>query len=81
MNNFIIDIYIFFLFDKSGGSRGSENVHRSGTTVGEQMRIGYRKSQDDIPMDHREESEHDAVRREFTRGHAYGLVERNKTRD
>lgn len=32
-------------------------------------------------MDHREESKHDAVRREFTRGHAYGLVERNKTRD
>lgn len=32
-------------------------------------------------MDHREESKHDAIRREFTRGHAYGLVERNKTRD
>lgn len=45
----------------SGSPRGSENVHGLGATVGEQMRIGYRKGEDNIPMDHREESEYDAV--------------------
>lgn len=48
----------------SGSSGGSENVHRPGATVGEQMRIGYREGENDIPMDHREKSEHHAIRRE-----------------
>jgi len=49
-----------------GSSRRSKNVHRLGATVGEQMRIGYRKGEDNIPMDHREKSQHYAVRRKLT---------------
>jgi len=63
-----------------GGARRSENVHRSGATVGEQMRIGHRKGEDNIPVDHREESQHYAVRRELTRRHSHGSVEGHQTR-
>lgn len=70
-----------FSTNKSGGTGRSEDLHGPGATVGEQMRIGYRESEDDIPMDHREKPKHDAVRRESPRRHAYGAAEGDKTRD
>jgi len=63
-----------------GSSRRSKNVHRLGATVGEQMRIRYRKGEDNIPMDHREESQHYAVRRKLTGWHSHGSAEGYQTR-
>lgn len=44
------------------------------------MRVGYRKGADDIPMDHREESQHHAIRREPTGRYSHGSAEGHQTR-